>query len=357
MDRHTSQRIAIEASLRSAQRPLSPAEILDWPSTIADDQSRHGVPHAQELTEGGLIRAVELPGEPSRYELAGLPHHHHFKCDECDRVYDVPGKCPSGLADGLPSGFRVRDHEVVLVGTCAECSPHQTTAPQGRSIGDTPVGQPSPRPRSGVSPSLWMLLDSGVPGEDFQPSSVSEVQRPIGWASGSGLPSQNRGHPVAMPACAAERLISGTIADSGRVVVSERPADSPRGALEQARPPTSAAWSAGPGRTHAVQPDRSPDGFYSSAVSEGRHTMSKHANHPHQHGPNCGHTAVKHAGHVDYLHDGHLHHANPDGTVGGAQDRRLPSQPRLVLWWKDRGWPRGRSRPRSELRPRGGASW
>jgi hypothetical protein len=38
-----------------------------------------------------------------------------------------------------------------------------------------------------------------------------------------------------------------------------------------------------------------------------------HDNHSHQHGPGCGHTAVKHDGHVDYLHDGHLHH-----FAGGA---------------------------------------
>ncbi|HEV3082290.1 MAG TPA: helix-turn-helix domain-containing protein, partial [Gemmataceae bacterium] len=37
-------------------------------------------------------------------------------------------------------------------------------------------------------------------------------------------------------------------------------------------------------------------------------TSSTHANHNHQHGPGCGHTAIKHDGHVDYLHDGHLHH-------------------------------------------------
>jgi hypothetical protein len=30
--------------------------------------------------------------------------------------------------------------------------------------------------------------------------------------------------------------------------------------------------------------------------------------HPHVHGPGCGHTALKHGGHIDYLHDGHLHH-------------------------------------------------
>ena len=33
-----------------------------------------------------------------------------------------------------------------------------------------------------------------------------------------------------------------------------------------------------------------------------------HGDHAHQHGPGCGHPAVRHGGHVDYLHDGHLHH-------------------------------------------------
>jgi len=40
-----------------------------------------------------------------------------------------------------------------------------------------------------------------------------------------------------------------------------------------------------------------------------------HANHPHQHGPGCGHVGIEHAGHVDYLHDGHLHHQDADGRV------------------------------------------
>lgn len=40
-----------------------------------------------------------------------------------------------------------------------------------------------------------------------------------------------------------------------------------------------------------------------------------HANHDHVHGPDCEHTGVKHGEHVDYLHDGHLHHMNADGTV------------------------------------------
>ena len=34
--------------------------------------------------------------------------------------------------------------------------------------------------------------------------------------------------------------------------------------------------------------------------------------HTHQHGPDCGHTAIRHDGHVDYIHDGHLHHMHGD---------------------------------------------
>ena len=34
--------------------------------------------------------------------------------------------------------------------------------------------------------------------------------------------------------------------------------------------------------------------------------------HPHVHGPGCGHQSVEHAGHVDYVHDGHRHAPHGD---------------------------------------------
>jgi hypothetical protein len=40
--------------------------------------------------------------------------------------------------------------------------------------------------------------------------------------------------------------------------------------------------------------------------------MHEHANHPHHHGPGCGHQTISHEGHTDYLHDGHLHHVHGD---------------------------------------------
>ena len=39
-----------------------------------------------------------------------------------------------------------------------------------------------------------------------------------------------------------------------------------------------------------------------------RHEMTDE--HPHVHGPDCGHVAVRHGDHVDYVHDGHRHAAH-----------------------------------------------
>ena len=42
---------------------------------------------------------------------------------------------------------------------------------------------------------------------------------------------------------------------------------------------------------------------------------SVHEKRDHQHGPGCGHKGIKHGDHVDYLHDGHLHHQEANGSV------------------------------------------
>src|ERR1700733_4983035 len=40
------------------------------------------------------------------------------------------------------------------------------------------------------------------------------------------------------------------------------------------------------------------------------HTV--HGDHPHEHGPSCGHATVDHGDHSDYIHDGHTHCAHDD---------------------------------------------
>ena len=120
--RHTRQRDAIHSAFAAAGRPLSPQEALEL--------ARRTVPQlgiatvyrsiARLLADGTLV-SVELPGSPSRYELAGLSHHHHFHCGSCGRVYDLPG-CPGNMERLIPSGFKLERHELVLYGNCAGCS-------------------------------------------------------------------------------------------------------------------------------------------------------------------------------------------------------------------------------------------
>ncbi len=73
------------------------------------------------MVEDGSLRPVELPGGPSRYEIAGKGHHHHFHCRGCDRVFEVED-CPGRLADLTPRGFCLESHEIILYGLCAGCS-------------------------------------------------------------------------------------------------------------------------------------------------------------------------------------------------------------------------------------------
>ena len=72
------------------------------------------------LLEDGTLHAVELPGAPARYELAGKRHHHHFHCRSCDGVFEVEA-CPAGIRGLIPGGFRLEAHEIILYGLCATC--------------------------------------------------------------------------------------------------------------------------------------------------------------------------------------------------------------------------------------------
>ena len=70
---------------------------------------------------------------------------------------------------------------------------------------------------------------------------------------------------------------------------------------------------------HAAELETSPAPEEGSSQERRPNVTAKHADHTHQHGPGCGHTAIKHDGHTDYLHDGHLHHANG----GSVEEHRL----------------------------------
>src|SRR3954452_8647254 len=75
------------------------------------------------LTTAGLLRRIEPPGSPARYETRVGDNHHHLICRTCRRIADVD--CAAGEAPCLhPSddhGFAIDEAEVVFWGQCDDC--------------------------------------------------------------------------------------------------------------------------------------------------------------------------------------------------------------------------------------------
>ncbi len=121
-NRKTKQRDAVRAVLAAAERPLSIDELLKAASRRVDGLGIATVYRAVALLlDDDWIEAVEIPGEPPRYERTDKGHHHHFQCQECDRTFDIAG-CLDNLRKLAPSKFRVKEHSVTLYGLCASCA-------------------------------------------------------------------------------------------------------------------------------------------------------------------------------------------------------------------------------------------
>jgi Fur family transcriptional regulator, stress-responsive regulator len=76
------------------------------------------------LTTAGLVRRIEPPGSPARFEGRVGDNHHHLVCRSCGVVADVD--CAVGTVPCLtPSdhqGFVIDEAEVIYWGLCSECS-------------------------------------------------------------------------------------------------------------------------------------------------------------------------------------------------------------------------------------------
>ena len=122
MRRDTRQRRAIRRVFRTAGRPLTPDEVLEYGQRIVPSLGVATVyRNVKTLVGEGWLSEVELPGGVLRYELADRPHHHHFLCHACDQAFDIHS-CPEEVEALAPDGFEVDRHELILFGRCAACA-------------------------------------------------------------------------------------------------------------------------------------------------------------------------------------------------------------------------------------------
>lgn len=121
MQRDTRQRRAIRQVVEEAARPLSLDEILGEAQRLLPGLGQATVYRAiNAMQQDRMVVPVDIPGHPSRYEKAGLRHHHHFACTGCGRVFELAG-CSYKGDKGVPPGFTVEGHELILYGHCSDC--------------------------------------------------------------------------------------------------------------------------------------------------------------------------------------------------------------------------------------------
>ncbi|GGK78233.1 MULTISPECIES: Fur family transcriptional regulator [Streptomyces aurantiacus group] len=76
------------------------------------------------LAATGLVRRIEPPGSPARFEGRVGDNHHHLVCRSCGVLADVD--CAVGHAPCLTAsdhrGFAVDEAEVIYWGLCPDCS-------------------------------------------------------------------------------------------------------------------------------------------------------------------------------------------------------------------------------------------
>ena len=74
------------------------------------------------LVKSGLVRHVNLERSATRY-CPNMKEHCHFYCDECGGIFDV-----DFAAEGersrlqVPDGFKVKQYDISIRGTCQDCS-------------------------------------------------------------------------------------------------------------------------------------------------------------------------------------------------------------------------------------------
>ena len=119
----TRPRSAVLHALVSTPVPLKVEEIHERLSQWASgrDINPSSVYRTVHLLQAlGVVRRVQFGDGAGRYELAEgfRDHHHHFICEGCGRIEDVP-RCP---LEGADLGGHVRSHHLELFGLCRECT-------------------------------------------------------------------------------------------------------------------------------------------------------------------------------------------------------------------------------------------
>jgi len=120
--RVTPQRFAVYANLLGRTDHPTAEQIMNDLNQDAPVSSQATIYNClQALREVGLIREVLLAEGGCRYD-ANVEPHHHFRCQSCGAIADIPWQALQEIeVSHLHGGWQVSGYEVTVHGTCEDC--------------------------------------------------------------------------------------------------------------------------------------------------------------------------------------------------------------------------------------------
>jgi Fe2+ or Zn2+ uptake regulation protein len=120
--RPTAQRYAVLEFLAKSPIHATAGEILTAINRHDPRASRATVyNNLRDLIQAGLVREVLSEGAAARFD-ANLHRHHHFVCNQCGAVEDIPWfDLPLAAGKSALGRRKVHNYEIVFRGACARC--------------------------------------------------------------------------------------------------------------------------------------------------------------------------------------------------------------------------------------------
>ena len=121
--RETKQREAILGIMRNTRsHPTADDVYCEVRKDIPNISKGTVYRNLQVLQEMGLVTELNLNGTVSRFEVR-RGNHYHFRCEKCDRVFDVDLHVDQHLDRQVScrTGFKVSYHQLEFRGLCNDC--------------------------------------------------------------------------------------------------------------------------------------------------------------------------------------------------------------------------------------------
>lgn len=134
--RVTKQRMAVLAAVERTPHSTADDVVTAVRTELADITVQSIYVVLSDLTASGLLRRIEPPHSPARYETRVNDNHHHAVCTGCGRIEDVDcavGHAPCLTPSWSPGSSRmtIQIADVVYQGLCNDCrdaSRHESSA-------------------------------------------------------------------------------------------------------------------------------------------------------------------------------------------------------------------------------------